>query len=55
MLGKPSRGVIGLIPRCSQFILENEENGPKPIVELSVVEAYSTSMKKIEFFDLLQP
>jgi kinesin family protein 3/17 len=55
MLGKPSRGIVGLIPRCSQFILENEKNGPRPIVQLSVVEAYSTSMKKIEFFDLLQP
>jgi len=55
MLGKPSRGIVGLIPRCSQYILEEGDGNSRPIVQLSVVEAYSTSMKKIEFFDLLQP
>jgi len=54
MLGKPSRGVVGLIPRCAQFILESNPKS-RPAVELTVIEAYSTSVQKIEIFDLLAP
>lgn len=51
MLGKPQRNVVGLIPRCVQFLLNNEATDK---VEMSVVEAYSRNVMKIELYDLLQ-
>lgn len=49
MLGKPDRNVLGLIPRCLKYFFDNDKTDE---VTLSVVEAYSRNVMKIELFDL---
>jgi len=49
MLGK-APNVVGVIPRALDYLLEKE---PSPQLEMSVVEAYSRNVMKIELFDLL--
>lgn len=49
MLGKPDRNVLGLLPRTLQWFT-NQNSGE---IELSVCEAYSRNVMKIEIFDLL--
>ena len=49
MLGKPDRNVLGLLPRTLQWFT----NQKSVEIELSVCEAYSRNVMKIEIFDLL--
>ena len=50
MLGEPKINVIGLIPRVMDYLIKSES---KPQLTLSVVEAYSRNVMKIELFDNL--
>jgi len=50
MLGKPQRNVLGLLPRTLQWFADQPG---QPKIELSVCEAYSRNVMKIEIYDLL--